>query len=355
MSISLCMITKNEEELLEECLRSVHGLVDEIVVVDTGSTDKTISIAKKFKANIVEHPWSNDFSDARTVSIKHATSDWIFVLDADEIIIKKDHGAIKQLTEFTEFIGFSFIQRNYTNNQNILNFTSMLDDPYRTAIPIFTGYYPLRVVRFFRRSKSVHYEGLINESVEASIQKNGGGILNTNIVIHHLQELKDEKATQERHVEFLKIFEKIEAQDKNDIQNLHNIALTHLNFTRNYVQAKTYFNKILSINNDVLEPYFGLALVYEKEGKLHDAIESINMAVKRNINNTINKRALVTLKFIMLHTLCNLYLNVGTTDKAISIYRLLAKIDRDNKELYKSKIQELITMQQNVTYSFSIE
>lgn len=355
MSISLCMITKNEEELLEECLQSVQGLVDEIVVVDTGSTDKTMSIAKKFKAQVVTHDWQEDFSDARNVSLMHATKEWILVLDADEMLIKRDHGHVRQLTEFSEFIGFSFIQRNYTNNQHIINFTTMLDDPYRSVIPVFTGYYPLRMIRLFKNSQQIRYSGMINESVEHAIHQSGGGILNTNIPIQHLHEIKDEHAMKERQLSFLKIFENIERQDPADIQNLHNIALTHLNFTNNYSEAVTYFNKILAKDADVLEPYFGLALVYEKEKRYQESIDIINAAVKRNINRTLNKKAIVKLKFIMLHTLCNLYLTVGHSDKAISIYRLLAKIDRDNKELYQSKIQELSTSQQQVTYSFSME
>lgn len=355
MSISLCVITKNEEELLEECLHSVNGLVDEMIVVDTGSTDKTISCAKKCKAKVYEYPWNDDFSEARNFSLSKATKDWILVLDADEILVKKDHSAIRDLTDFTEFVGFSFVQRNYTNNQNIVNFTSMLDDPYRSTIPVFTGYYPLRMVRLFKRSPEIKFSLLINESVEPSIQQSGGGILNINLPIHHLQELKDERAVNERQLSFLRIFEKIEKQDPRDIHNLHNIALTHLNFTKDYAKAKQYFKQILSQDSDVLEPYFGLALTYEKEGNLNEAIDIINTAVKRNLNQTINKKALVKLKFMMLHTLCNLYLSVEQYTKAISIYKLLAKIDRTNREIYESKIQELSNMQQNVTYSFSME
>ena len=69
--LSLCMIVKNEEEMLPACLESVDGIVDEIILVDTGSTDRTLEIAQQFGAKIHHFPWINDFAAARNESIKH--------------------------------------------------------------------------------------------------------------------------------------------------------------------------------------------------------------------------------------------------------------------------------------------
>ncbi len=82
--LSLCMIVKNEEQFLRNCLESVKGVVDEIVIVDTGSTDNTLNIAREFGAKIVPFQWVEDFSAARNVSLQHATGDWALWLDADE-------------------------------------------------------------------------------------------------------------------------------------------------------------------------------------------------------------------------------------------------------------------------------
>src|SRR3989344_2942260 len=98
--ISLCMIVKNEDQFIEQCLNSVKDLVDEFVIVDTGSEDKTIEIIKNSNLKnlkIIKHKWNNDFSEARNISLKRATKDWILVLDADEKISKKDHDKIKEL------------------------------------------------------------------------------------------------------------------------------------------------------------------------------------------------------------------------------------------------------------------
>src|SRR3989338_7436069 len=95
-TISLCMITKNEEQFLEQCLNSVKELVDEIILVDTGSTDKTKEIAGKFTDKIFDFQWCGDFSAARNESLKHAAKDWILVLDADEQL---DPDGVKEIKQ----------------------------------------------------------------------------------------------------------------------------------------------------------------------------------------------------------------------------------------------------------------
>lgn len=89
-TIGLSMIVKNEEELLARCLRSVIHFVDEIIIVDTGSTDRTIEIARSFGAEVHEREWTDDFGVARQESLDLVKSDWAFWLDADDILIGGD-------------------------------------------------------------------------------------------------------------------------------------------------------------------------------------------------------------------------------------------------------------------------
>lgn len=90
VSVSLCMIVKNEEEVLGRCLESAAGLVDEIVVVDTGSTDRTREIAARFTDLIFDFPWRDDFSAARNESFAHASMDYCMWLDADDVLEDRD-------------------------------------------------------------------------------------------------------------------------------------------------------------------------------------------------------------------------------------------------------------------------
>ncbi len=88
--LSVCLITKDEESVLRRCLESIEGLADEIIVVDTGSTDSTKEIAREFTPHVYDFKWVNDFSVARNESLRYATSKWILVLDADEYINKEN-------------------------------------------------------------------------------------------------------------------------------------------------------------------------------------------------------------------------------------------------------------------------
>jgi len=95
--ISLCMIVKDEERFLADALRSVAGVVDEICIVDTGSTDGTLAIAREFGARIAQIAWSDDFSAARNAALALATRRWIFVLDADERLVPESRDALRAI------------------------------------------------------------------------------------------------------------------------------------------------------------------------------------------------------------------------------------------------------------------
>lgn len=84
VSVSACLIVKNEEAYLDTCLSKLHGFADELVIVDTGSEDQTREIARAHGATLLETPWSEDFATARNLGLAHASGDWILYIDADE-------------------------------------------------------------------------------------------------------------------------------------------------------------------------------------------------------------------------------------------------------------------------------
>lgn len=99
VSVSLCMIVKNEEDVLERCLESAAGVVDEIVIVDTGSTDRTREIAARFTDKLFSFPWRDDFAAARNESFSHASMDYCLWLDADDVLLGTDQTAFLKLKE----------------------------------------------------------------------------------------------------------------------------------------------------------------------------------------------------------------------------------------------------------------
>lgn len=98
------MIVKNEEALLQKCLTAVGSYVDEIIIVDTGSTDRTKGIALDYGAKVYEFPWCDDFSEARNFSLGKASHDWVLVLDADEVITFFDKEQLESLMETEDSI-----------------------------------------------------------------------------------------------------------------------------------------------------------------------------------------------------------------------------------------------------------
>ena len=114
LRLSLCMIVRDEEEMLSRCLAAVADAVDEIVLVDTGSTDATVEIARSFGARVLAHPWSGSFAEARNVSFDAADGDWLMYLDADEVLVAEDVARLRSLTGRVWREAFSLTEINYT-------------------------------------------------------------------------------------------------------------------------------------------------------------------------------------------------------------------------------------------------
>jgi tetratricopeptide (TPR) repeat protein len=118
LTLSVVMIVKDEEEMLPGCLEPLAGSVDEIVVVDTGSSDRTREIAESFGAKVVEFPWNGSFADARNASLDAASGDWVMYVDADEHLVAEDAPKLRELLGRTWREAFYVIETNYTGGDD---------------------------------------------------------------------------------------------------------------------------------------------------------------------------------------------------------------------------------------------
>ena len=145
MSLSVCLIVKDEEEVIARCLSCVKKFADEIVVVDTGSSDRTVEEVKKFTDKIYFFKWVDDFSAARNFSLEKATGDYVMWLDADDVITDENCRKIKELVSGEDF-DMAFL-------------------PYAAAVendePTFVYYRE----RIFKRSKNYRFFGAVHEAV----------------------------------------------------------------------------------------------------------------------------------------------------------------------------------------------
>lgn len=132
MTISVCMIVKNEEKVLARCLDSLAGLYEELIIVDTGSTDSTKQIAARYTDKIYDFEWINDFSAARNFAFSHATSDYIYSADADEVLDEKNREQFLRLKECL-LPEIEIVQMKYGNQLSfgtVYNF----DEEYRPKL-----------------------------------------------------------------------------------------------------------------------------------------------------------------------------------------------------------------------------
>ena len=129
VTISVCMIVKNEEAVLARCLDSIRGIADEIIIVDTGSTDKTKEIASNYTKHIYDFTWVNDFSVARNFAFSKATKDYIYSADADEVLeeIKSISKKVYEIFHLNGIIRIDFI---YTNKKLYVNEINTIPGSY---------------------------------------------------------------------------------------------------------------------------------------------------------------------------------------------------------------------------------
>ncbi|MHC5939376.1 tetratricopeptide repeat protein [Nostoc sp.] len=153
MKLSLCMIVKNEAATLPKCLNSVRKVVDEMVVLDTGSIDRTPNIAQQLGAKVYHFKWCNDFSAARNAALKYVTSDWILVLDADETLTPTIVPQLREAIARDEYLLINLVRQEVGAEQS----------PYSLVSRLFRNHPDIRFDR--------PYHALVDDSVSGILTK----------------------------------------------------------------------------------------------------------------------------------------------------------------------------------------
>ncbi|MDL2248525.1 glycosyltransferase [Tyzzerella sp. OttesenSCG-928-J15] len=255
------MIVKNEEKNLLKCLDSIHDLVEEINIVDTGSTDKTIEIAKKYTDRIFFFEWINDFSAARNYSFSKATKEYILWLDADDVIYEEDRIKLKEL-------------KQTLNPEVDIIYTDYICSKDENGNPLLT----ISKERIVRRSKNYQWKNKVHEMMELS-----GKYAFVDFKIHHepfeakdsftrnekiiIETMKDNTATVREigyHIQFLYVskeydeaiecFEKYEKEySGNDYFNISVYLSVHMAYLEKMDYEKAYL--VLAKNDSILNTF----------------------------------------------------------------------------------------------------
>ncbi|WP_255539985.1 tetratricopeptide repeat protein [Dolichospermum sp. LEGE 00240] len=232
------MIVKNEETTLPKCLGSVNNFVDEIVVLDTGSTDKTPQVAQQFGAKVHHFPWDNNFSSARNEALKYVTGDWILVLDADETLTDEIIPLLKSVISKEEYLVINLVRQEVGSTQS----------PYSL------------VSRLFRHHPNIYfdrpYHALIDDSVTAIL-------------------------TQEPHWQ---------------IGYLPGVAILHTGYQKAVINEQNKYAKAAA----AMEEFFSshpndayvcskLGALYMQMGKINGGMELLNRGLNQLIGNQVNE------------------------------------------------------------------
>ncbi|GIP28441.1 beta 1,4 glucosyltransferase [Paenibacillus sp. J23TS9] len=216
ISISLCMIVKNEENSLERCLSSVHKAVDQIIIVDTGSTDNTKQIARKFTRHVLDFEWIDDFAAARNYAFSQADQDYILWLDADDVLMEEDLSKLLALKSDLKPDTDSVTMKYHLAFDEHANVVSSL-----------------RRNRLVKRSNQFRWIGAVHEYLEV-----GGQIIDSDIAVTHCGDDRDSDRN-------LKIYMK--RQSKGDIFSPRDVYYfaNELKDHRYFEMAAVYYQKFL--------------------------------------------------------------------------------------------------------------
>lgn len=255
-TLALSMIVKNAARDLPDCLASARGVVSEVVIADTGSTDDTPNIARQAGAKVVSTPWENDFSKARNVPLGLVAADWVLSLDADERLDPDAPKLMPALLARKDVDGYQVRIRNY-----VPTLTHKLWD--RSAVPNHSGYAPARHaaayvdhenVRLFRRDAGIRFSGRVHETVGWSILSSHRKLAECDLMIHHMGMLGDPEERARKILFYLELGRQKAAEMPNNRQAHFELGVSLLENLGNTREALASFTRSREI-----DPSFGLA------------------------------------------------------------------------------------------------
>ncbi|HCC34730.1 MAG TPA: hypothetical protein DEQ02_03515 [Ruminococcaceae bacterium] len=293
-TISLCMIVKNEEKVLARCLDSVKDVVDEIIIVDTGSDDKTKAIAKKYTDNVYDFEWINDFSAARNFAFSKATMDYQMWLDADDILTEENMIKLKNLKDTlnpqTDIVTMKYLTHFDAGGNPIHSSTRE---------------------RLIRREKNFLWQGAVHECIPLI-----GNIVHYDIEVHH----KKMEVREGQHDRNLKIYEALEKKGKEfDPREQYYYARELMDHGMR-IKSAYYFEKFLDgkkgWQEDNIASCFNLAIIYKALG---DKSKVLPILLKSFEYAPPRAEACCEIGYF--------YKNDGNLDSALAWFKLAASLD----------------------------
>jgi len=271
-TVSLLMIVKNEEDILPECLRAMKPLMDEIVILDTGSTDRTPEIARESGAQVRFYEWQDDFAAARNESLKHARCDWVLILDADEVVSTRDFPFLAAIMACGDYDAIELVQATYVQSTHMLNLIPVRDELEEArGCP---GYVPSPLVRAWRRDAGYYFEHRVHETANGSVIRSRGRIASLPVLIHHYGKLVSEKRLDQKAQLYLKLGQLKISDDPEDAKAAAELG-RQLKDLGHYDEALDAFRKSLALSPYLVMGVEGLVEMAFIKGTYREAAEAL--------------------------------------------------------------------------------
>jgi glycosyltransferase involved in cell wall biosynthesis len=278
--IALSMIVRNAAETLRACIESVRGVVDEIVIADTGSTDNTPAIARDCGARVIEFPWGNDFAAARNRSLAEVKADWALILDADEILDPAAVRAIPSLLAGTNAAGYQVPIRNYvlSLDDRIWDRPAKPNDFLLPAAHMFPAYVDHENVRLFRRDPRIYFVGRVHESVGSRIEECGLRLAHAPFLIHHFGLAADADTRARKNILYRDLG-RLKAIEMPDSAQAHlELGLVELDNFGNLEEALACFKRSCELNPRLGVAWFFSGIAHFRLGQNRECLACLKQA-----------------------------------------------------------------------------
>jgi glycosyltransferase involved in cell wall biosynthesis len=282
-TVGLSMIVKNGAQTLRPCLESVLGIVSQIVIGDTGSTDDTVKIAHEFGARVIPVAWENHFAKARNAALAPMTTDWVLVLDADEELDANAKAALPELLAAPNLGGYMITIRDYMPERTsyFLEHAAKPNffPPERAKAAL--SYHDQHNIRLFRRNPGVYFYGRVHELVEYRISLLGLKYVPADILIHHYghlrgNEVRGAKALFYRNLGQLKVQE-----DKDNPFAWFELGILEYKTFQNLDVALPCFQQTVKLHPPFTRAWLFMAMIHLEKGQPFEALIALEQAEAR--------------------------------------------------------------------------
>jgi tetratricopeptide (TPR) repeat protein len=258
-TLGLSMIVRDAEATLARCLESARPVVDEIVLADTGSSDRTREIAVEHGARIFSIAWENDFAKARNRALGEVHTDWVLSLDADEMLDPESPRVMPELLSQATIAGYKVPIRNYvlTPNQRVWDRAAQPNTSRLPAATSYPAYIEHENVRLFRRQAEIYFEGRVHETVGARVLGAGLKLAAANFVIHHFGFVADPEIRSRKNHLYRELGREKIRERPQDAQAHFELGIEELDNFKNAAAALQCFERATKLN-----PRFQLGWVF---------------------------------------------------------------------------------------------